>query len=502
MPASSDLYAALDLGSNSFHLLVASFSGGKMQVLDRHKDMVRFAAGLDEQNQLDAATQQRALDSLARIAERLRNIPRERIRVVGTNTLRAASNAADFLRRAESVLGVPINIISGTEEARLIYLGTANDFSPDHRRRLVVDIGGGSTEIVVGTDQPELLQSLPVGCVSFSQRFFPEGAISSNAFHKAVEAAQQELSPHVERLRGQWDEAVGSSGTIRAIARIAAAHQWSDDGAITQDALQRMGHALQQVKRVRQLKLDGLPKERIDVFPGGLAILVAIIQELEIERLMPSQYALREGVIHDLAGRFEHRDTRIATIAYFQKQYQVDQAHAERVATLALHWLEQVREQLDCPYQEASNLLRWAAQLHEIGLSIAHGSFHKHGAYILQNADMPGFSRQEQGRLALLVLNQRRKPKIGDVRNGVLMANTQPGWMLVSLLRLACIFYRRRRPRSVPEGMSVSASAQGLRLTVPDSWNRANPLTAADLADEVLMMQTVGFTLTVETTAD
>lgn len=483
-----------------------------MQILDRHKDMVRFAAGLDERNQLDAATQQRALDSLARIAERLRNIPRERIRVVGTNTLRAASNAADFLRRAESVLGVPINIISGTEEARLIYLGTANDFSPDHRRRLVVDIGGGSTEIVVGTDQPELLQSLPIGCVSFSQRFFPDGAISSTAFDKAVEAAQQELSPHVERLHGQWDEAVGSSGTIRAIARIAAANRWSDGGAITPEALQRMSQALlqvrapqrvkpqQQVKNVRQLKLDGLPKERVDVFPGGLAILVAVMQELEIARLVPSEYALREGVIHDLAGRFEHRDTRIATIAYFQKQYQVDQAHAERVATLALHWLEQVREQLDCPYQEASNLLRWAAQLHEIGLSIAHGSFHKHGAYILQNADMPGFSRQEQGRLALLVLNQRRKPKIGDVKNGALAENTQPGWMLVSLLRLACIFYRRRRPRSLPAGMSVSASAQGLRLTVPDSWNRANPLTAADLADEVLLMQTVGFTLTVETT--
>lgn len=497
MPASSDLYAALDLGSNSFHLLVANFSGGKMQVLDRHKDMVRFAAGLDEQDQLDGATQQRALDSLARIAERLRNIPRERIRVVGTNTLRAASNAAAFLKRAESVLGVPINIISGTEEARLIYLGTANDFSPDHRRRLVADIGGGSTEIVVGSDQPALLQSLPVGCVSFSQRFFPEGAISSNAFHKAVEAAQQELSPHVERLRGQWDEAVGSSGTIRAIARIAAAHQWSDDGAITQDALQRMGHALQQVKRVRQLKLDGLPKERIDVFPGGLAILVAIMQELEIERLMPSQYALREGVIHDLAGRFEHRDTRIATIAYFQKQYQVDQAHAERVATLALHWLEQVREHVDYPYHEASKLLRWAAQLHEIGLSIAHGSFHKHGAYILQNADMPGFSRQEQARLAFLVLNQRRKPK-----NGELMENTLPNWLLVSLLRLACIFYRRRQPRALPEGMSVAASSQTLTLTVPDSWSRANPLTAADLADEVLLMQTVGFTLTVATTAD
>lgn len=183
-----------------------------MQILDRHKDMVRFAAGLDERNQLDAATQQRALDSLARIAERLRNIPRERIRVVGTNTLRAASNAADFLRRAESVLGVPINIISGTEEARLIYLGTANDFSPDHRRRLVVDIGGGSTEIVVGTDQPELLQSLPIGCVSFSQRFFPDGAISSS-FPMGRSAQPPLTKPwkrHSRSCRLMWSDCTGS----------------------------------------------------------------------------------------------------------------------------------------------------------------------------------------------------------------------------------------------------------------------------------------------------
>lgn len=497
MPVSSELYAALDLGSNSFHLLIAHFSGGKMQVLDRHKDRVRFAAGLDDQDQLDADTQQRALDSLARMAERLRDIPRERIRVVGTNTLRAASNAGAFLKQAESILGVPINIISGTEEARLIYLGTANDFSPHHRRRLVVDIGGGSTEIVVGLDQPSLLQSLPVGCVSFSQRFFPEGAFSEAAFHKAVKAAQQELSPHVERFRGQWEEAIGSSGTIRAIGRIAAAHQWSHDGAVTPDALHHMRHALQQVKCIQQLKLRGLSKERTDVFPGGLAILTALMQELEIGRLMPSEYALREGVIHDLAGRFDHRDTRIATIAYFQKQYQVDQAHAERIATLALHWLESVRDHLDDCYQDASNLLRWAAQLHEIGLSIAHGSFHKHGAYILQNAHMPGFSRQEQARLAFLVLNQRRKPKQGE-----LMENMLPNWLLVSLLRLACIFYRHRQPRSMPPGMVVTAGPQALTLTVPGGWSRSNPLTAADLEDEVLLMQAVGFTLTVVTTAD
>lgn len=497
MPAFSELYAALDLGSNSFHLLIAHFAGGKMTVVDRHKDRVRFAAGLNDQGYLDLDTQQRALASLARMAERLRNLPRERIRVVGTNTLRAAANAAEFLAQAERVLGVPINIISGTEEARLIYLGIANDFSPHSRRRMVVDIGGGSTEIVVGMDQPDELQSLPLGCVTFSQRFFACGLISDAAFERAVKAAQQELSPHVEGFRGRWQEAVGSSGTIRAVGRIAAAHQWSRDGAITPHALQRMRQTLTQVKHTRQLKLSSLSKERAEVFPAGLAILTAVMQELEIPYLMPSQYALREGVLHDLAGRFEHRDTRVATIGYFQKRYQVDQAHAGRIASLAVQWLESVRDQLDYPYQEAENLLHWAAQLHEIGLSIAHDSFHKHGAYILQLADMPGFSRQEQARLAFLVLNQRRKPRQSD-----LMEALFPNWLLVSLLRLACLFYRRRQPRPIPSGLSLSADPQGLTLTVPASWSLDNPLTAADLEDEVTLMQAVGFKLSIVTTTD
>lgn len=494
MSVSSDLYAALDLGSNSFHLLIADFSGAKMRIVDRHKEMVRFAAGLDEHDRLDDATQQRALESLSRMAERLHNIPPHHIRVVGTNTLRAASNASTFLQKAEEMLGVPINIISGTEEARLIYLGVACDFSPAYRRRLVIDIGGGSTEIVIGQDRPTLLKSLPMGCVSSSRRYFSQGDISGSAFDKAVARAQQELAPHIDTLNGQWDEAVGSSGTIRAIGKIATLNQWSDDGAITPEALAHMASALLKAKRVGQLKLEGLSSNRTEVFPGGLAILTALMQELGIERLIPSEYALREGVIHDLAGRFQHRDIRISTIAYFQKQYQVDEVHAERIASLALHWHKQVCDDVDHDYQEAANLLRWAAQLHEIGLSIAHGSFHKHGAYILSHADMPGFSRQEQANLSFLVLNQRRKPKQPDPVYGL-----SPNWLLVSLLRLACIFYRRRQPRPLPEGMQITANTQTLTLTVPEAWYRSNPLSAADLADEIQLMKIVDFELIIQT---
>lgn len=494
MTTSPDLYAALDLGSNSFHLLIASFSGDKMRVLDRHKEMVRFAAGLDDHNQLDSSTQQRALDSLARMAERLRNIPSERIRVVGTNTLRSASNAAAFLQKAEDILGTPINIISGTEEARLIYLGVACDYSPADRFRLVIDIGGGSTEVVIGRDRPMLLESLSMGCVSFSRRYFPDELITEAVFCKAVKAAQQELSPHVEKLRGQWNEAVGSSGTIRTIGRIATANRWSIDGSITPESLQQMAAALIKAKRIGQLKLEGLPNERAAVFPGGLAILTALLQELEIERLIPSQYALREGVIHDLAGRFRHHDIRNNTIAFFQKQYHVDETHSDRIASLALHWLDQVRDHIHYSYQEAANLLRWAAQLHEIGLSIAHGSFHKHGAYILSHADMPGFSHQEQARLSFLVLNQRRKPKKPDPTYGL-----KPDWLLVSLLRLACIFYRRRQPRSLPQEIRLEVDMPTITLIIPDDWYQNNPLTAADLEDESPLMDAVGVYLCIKT---
>ncbi len=493
MAPPSELYAALDLGSNSFHLLVASFGDGKMRVLDRHKEMVRFAAGLDDQDHLDDATQQRALESLARMAERLRHIPREHIRVVGTNTLRLAGNAADFLQQAEATLGVPINIISGTEEARLVYLGVACDFSPEDRRRLVIDIGGGSTELVIGSHQPILLESLPMGCVSFSRRYFADGVVSEAAFRQAVRAARQELSPYVESFRGRWDEAVGSSGTIRALGRIAANNHWGDDGAITPEALQKMSESLLKVTQVQQLKLNGLPGERLEVFPGGLAILTALLEELEIPRLIPSEYALREGVIHDLAGRFHHHDIRNATITAFQQQYRVDTAQSERIAALAVRWLDQVRDHVRWDYREAADLLRWAAQLHEIGLSVAHGGYHKHGAYILTHADMPGFSRQEQARLSFLVLNHRRKPRKPDTTYGL-----TPDWLLVSLLRLACIFYRRRQPRAGFEAVTLEPFDQGLTLGIPADGYHGNPLTSADLEDEARLMQAVQFRLVVD----
>ena len=485
MAQNSDSYAALDLGSNSFHLLIASFHDDKLRVIDRHKDMVRLAAGLDDDGRLSDAAQERALESLTKMADRLRGVPRRQIRIVGTNTLRAASNANEFMAKAEAVLGLPINIISGTEEARLVYLGVANDFAPEKQRRLVLDIGGGSTELVIGTNTPRQLESLPMGCVSFSMRYFKNGDISEKAFKKAVNAARQMIGPYVEPFRAQWDEAVGSSGTIRSIGKILAEQQFSEAGYISADGLEKLKDQVLATDNSRNLNIPGLSDDRKDVFVGGFAVLYALFQELDMQGLHVSAYAIREGIIHDLAGRLHHRDKREDTIKQFIIQYGIDGPQGNRIADLCSRFLPAVANHISTTEAEADALLRWAAQLHELGLAIAHGGYHKHGAYILGNADMPGFSRQEQARLSFLVANHRRKPKqLNTATYGV-----TADWPLVCVLRLACIFYRRRQPKKLPEEINLSSSGPDeLSLSIPEDWLNINPLIAADLEDEAELL--------------
>lgn len=489
-----EVYAALDLGSNSFHLLIARFDQRKLIVIDAHKDMVRFAAGLDKHNTLSEEAINRALESLRKMAERLRGVPSDHIRIVGTNTLRTATNAEAFISQAESILPAPINIISGTEEARLIYLGVASDFSPGESRRLVVDIGGGSTELVIGAQNPQLMESLDMGCVSFSRRYFPDGKLSESAFRKARNAAARELAPYIEAFHGQWDEAVGASGTIRTIGRIVRDNQLSDNSTITRKSLNALRDNLLVFKTCEEITIKSLSSERQSVLPGGLAILLALFEELEIEQMQTSDYAIREGIIHDLAGRLHHHDTRESTINHMVSQYHADTAQAQRVCKLALRWLPGIQTELRTDVIEAEHLLRWASALHEIGLAIAHGGYHKHGAYILNNADMPGFSRQEQARLAFLVLNHRRKPKTNEVP-----ANLRPDWLLVALFRIACILHRRRQNRSLPAEVTVTATGKkALTLTAPASWLEQNPLTRADLEEEQELIGVAGVQLTLE----
>ncbi len=486
MAQNSDSFAALDLGSNSFHLLIASFQDDKLRIIDRHKDMVRLAAGLDDNGVLSEEAQQRALDSLAKVANRLRGVPRSQIRIVGTNTLRAAKNASEFMTRAEAILGTPINIISGTEEARLVYLGVANDLAIEDRRRLVIDIGGGSTEMVAGGQQPRLLESLPMGCVSHSLYYFPNGNINDKLFKKAVNAARQLISPYVEGFRDQWQEVVGSSGTIRAISKILSEQGLCDAGQITLDGMNALKEQLLNAEHTSSLQLKGLSDERRDVFPGGFAVLYALFKEMGIQELHISNYAVREGIVYDLAGRLHHKDKRDETIRQLIEQYHIDPAQGERVAELCQRWLPMLADRMNSDYTEAEKLLLWAAKLHELGLAVAHGGYHKHGAYILSNADLPGFSRQEQARLSVLVLNHRRKPKSLDIST----YGVTPDWMMVCLLRLACIFYRRRQAVRLSDDIQLSSPApEQIQLHIPSHWLDANPLTAADLDDEAELLR-------------
>lgn len=486
-----EIYAALDLGSNSFHVLLARFEGRRLVVLDRYKDSVRMASGLQEDGNLSAEVMARALIALKKIAERIRSLPPAYVRVVGTNTLRAAKNRDAFLAQAEKILGVPINIISGLEEARLIYLGVAKDFTPEDKTRLVVDIGGGSTELVLGRNKPLKLESLYMGCVAFSREFFPGGRITRHAYEKAVLAARSEVQSLVSEFgAGNWDEAVGSSGTIRSIERVLDGMGLNRNHVITLTGLTKLSEAVIAAKRVESLQLPGLDADRSPVFAGGLAVLHGIFAELKIAAMHVSDYAIREGIIYDLAGRLHERDKRVETISHMMGQYRVDRAQAQRVARLAGKLLDQVATQIATEIGQARRLLQWAVDLHEIGLSIAHSGYHKHGAYLVANSDMPGFSRQEQQLLSFLVLNHRRKLRPEPVAYGFV-----PDWRLVTVLRLACLFLRRREATLVRGGIGLSFSGARCRVKLPTQWLERHPLTREGLLQEKQLLAAVGVEL-------
>jgi len=491
---SDEVYAALDLGSDSFHLLLARFDGRRLMVVDRYKDSVRLATGLQEDGNLSEEVMQRALSALGKMAERIRPLPKNYVRVVGTNTLRAAKNRDVFLTEAERLLGVPINIISGLEEARLIYLGVGKDFTPEDKTRLVVDIGGGSTELVLGRNKPLKLESLYMGCVAFTRQFFPDGRITRRAYDKALLAARSEVQGLATEFdAGNWDQAVGSSGTIRSIERVLESMGLNRNHVITADGLEALAREVIAGKSSDRLDLPGLDADRRPVFAGGLAVLHGVFDELRIAQMHVSVYAIREGIIYDLAGRLHQRDKRVETIERMMDQYRVDRAQARRVARLALALLEQVAHQLQTEPEQARQLLKWAVDLHEIGLSIAHSGYHKHGAYIVANSDMPGFSRQEQQLLSFLVLNHRRKLKPEPEAYGFV-----PDWRLVGILRLACLFLRRRDGALVPAaGIRLNFRGSRCRLELPAGWLEQHPLTREDLVLEKQLLAAVGLELAV-----
>ncbi|RME33566.1 MAG: exopolyphosphatase, partial [Gammaproteobacteria bacterium] len=402
--------AAVDLGSNSFHMVVAREREGQLQVLDRLREMVRLAAGLDEHNDITPAAMERALACLERFGQRLRELPHENVRVVGTNTLRKARNSRRFMRLASSRIGHPIEIISGIEEARLIYLGVSHSLEDDGGRRLVMDIGGGSTEFILGQRfQPQEMESLYMGCVSMSQRFFGDGRITEKRLRNAVLAARQELEGIEARFRELgWDHAIGASGSLLAIRDVVVSSGWSQDG-ITTDSLQELREALLRAGHAQALDLPGLQPERRDIFAGAVAIVLATFEGLGISMMKVSQGALREGLLYDLLGRIHHEDVRENTVQALMRRFGIDAAQAARVEKTALSLLDQAARAWGLEGEAERNLISMAARLHEIGLAISHSRFHRHGAYLLENMDLPGFSRNEQARLAALVRAHRRK---------------------------------------------------------------------------------------------
>ncbi len=480
--------AAVDLGSNSFRLQVGRVVDNQIYTLDSMKEPVRLASGLMPDKRLDVAAQARALDALRRFGERLGGLDRGAVRAVATNTLRIAKNAFDFLPQAEEALGFPIEIIAGREEARLIYIGASHSLPSAAHKRLVIDIGGGSTEFIIGKrHEPQLMESLYMGCVSYTLRFFPDRRIDRKRLREAQVAAAKEIELiAADYQRVGWKEAVGSSGSARAIADVLELNGLNpnNESGITRVGLERLCTLLVKAGSAEALDLPGVKGDRLPVFPGGVAIMSAIFEELGIERMTYADGALRLGVLYDLLGRFHHHDMRDSTVAQFRRRYQVEGDQVARVEATALAALTQLYD--GAPGEADIQFLAWACRLHEIGISVAHNAYHKHGAYILTYADMPGFSKKDQARLAMVVLGHRGKlEKLGAI------PALDSAWDLIFCLRLAVLLHRTRDDRAIP-AWRASRKDNGYNVELPAEWLATNPWTAAAFGEEASVWKQLG----------
>lgn len=490
----SSVVAAVDLGSNSFHMLVARAHGAELQVIDRLREPVRLAAGLDPDRRLTVDAQSRALACLQRFGQRLRNLPPERVRAVGTNTMRKLKRGADFHAAAEVALGHRIEVIAGVEEARLVYGGVTHGMGLAHPRRLVVDIGGGSTELIIGRGpDPRLMESVSLGCVVHQQRFFEDGLITRARFKQARLAAglAMEFLQHRYRKAG-WDVALGSSGTIRGVWRVLRELGWAGE-EITRDGLEKLIRQVIRLGKVAAIDFPALREDRRPVFAGGLAVLAGVFDSLALERMRTSDRALREGLIYDLLGRLSDRDMRDRAVQAMAARYDVDAAHAETVRGTALKLLRQASAGWGLDPKLSEALLGWAASLHEIGLVIAHSQYHKHGEYILRHADLQGFSQGDQRLLAALVRLHRSKFSMSAL-DEVPSALVEPVQRLAVLFRLACLLHRSRTPDLKPP-LKLKVNQRSLQLQFGNQWLQKHPLTQADLEQEARHLAAVQVSL-------
>ncbi len=477
-----DVLAAVDLGSNSFHMVIARYEGERLHIIDKLRESIRLGAGLDEKHNITLDAQDRALACLQRFGQRLRDCSASKVRVVGTNTLRRAANSQFFIQKAQEALGHEIEIVSGIEEARLIYSGVSH-FSPHYAgKRVVMDIGGGSTEVIYGENEiPKLMESVSVGCVYLSQLYFSDGKLNAKRMHKAVTHAAREFEPiYLKYIQHSWDHVIGASGTARAAIRLVQDMGWSVNG-MTLESLYKLKNALIEFEHVDNISLPDLSADRAAILPAGVAILIAFFEMFNVDIMRYAEGALREGLLYDQWDRLQNRDVRYLTINALKKQYSIDLEQVNRVRKTSLDLLEQVADAWGLTDGRYQRLLHWGSELYEVGLSLSHSQYHKHSHYIVANADMAGFSRSGQQILAHLVGHHRRR--VPTIENFPLGIDQQKQFHALVIFRIACLLHRSRLDQELPV-IIASVSENKMTLEIPTMWLDQNTLTLADLEQE------------------
>ncbi len=471
-------------------MVIARVVDGHLKVVDRMRDRVQLARGMDAEGGIAADAEARALACLRRFGQRLAETPRSQVRAVGTNTFRRAKNRRTFLRKCEQELGHDIDVLPGSEEARILFRGVTHDLPTLSGQRLVVDIGGGSTELILGSgEEAQRMDSLQMGCVTFSDRFFPDGKITRERFRQASLAARLEVEP-VERMyrKADFAEAIGSSGTVNAIEAMIRARDPSAVG-ITLSGLKGLRDAAVERGHIDKLDLPGLNPERRTVIMGGLAVLHGVFKSIDIARPMrASRSALREGLLLELVGGLGVEDVRERTVRRMQERYAVDRDQARRVEET----LQQMATNLSAAWLIGSRefrMLRFAARLHEIGQVLSFGGYHRHSAYIVANSDMPGFSEQAQVYMSALIEAHRRT--LGEDKLPALRSvDGERAVRLAVLLRLAVRINRGRASVPTPQPMLVDKT---LVLEFPRGFLESSPMTRGDLEEEQQLLKAAGF---------
>lgn len=491
----SPLYAVIDLGSNSFHMLITRQLADSVQIVDKVKRKVRLASGLDNSNHLSKAAIARGLECLSFFAERLQDIPKENVKIVATATVRLAANKDEFLQQANKVLGQNIQLLTGEEEAQYIYQGVAfTSCGPENR--LVFDIGGASTEIIVGHGtKPLNVVSLNIGCVTFLTQFFPEQKITAKAFEQAIQQATLQIQPYVSNYQQVgWQIVLGGSGTMQALAEMLLFA--GKPPIITHDYLFQVRQKLIEQESISAINIEGLTSERAAVFPSGLAILIALFEQFAVDKLQLSSGALREGLLYQMLPKHKETDIRQHAINSLMERFHVDKQHANTVLTQAVSLYDSVKEEWQLTNTNNLSLLKASCQLHEIGLLIDFKHHQKHNAYIINHSDLPGFDVAEKQLLSCLVQQYK-----GDINTRTLKqqacCDLEEANKLLAILRLSVILCRRRKDDVLPH-YSCYAKGNEVFLCLPDAWLVKHPLIADELLQEADHIAAIALTLTIQ----